>query len=187
MSTDTVEGEQRRPGISRRTLIKRGAIAGGVAIWAPPVVESFITKASAASGPFACSTTALLSSNVTTTSSTSGPEGSVTYTVTITQIASGSAANCLFGSCVAGAVASYSTSKGSPYPTGTTVTLNSSIGGTNCYTNSSKEIGNITVTIPNSSSGATQSADVNFNVSVKCQPGYTPCTTTLPVDPPPGG
>lgn len=33
--------EQDETGLSRRQLIKRGAIVGGVALWAPPVVQSF--------------------------------------------------------------------------------------------------------------------------------------------------
>lgn len=185
MSIDTSESEGSRHGISRRSLIKRGAVAGGVALWAPPVVESFIAKASAASAPFACSTTALLNSTVTTVSSSTGTTGSVTYLVTISQDAAGGGANCLNGKCVTGAAATYSISQGSPYPSGTKSSLSSSSSGTNCYLSSSKQIGAITVTIPNDpSSGGTQHATVDFNISVACQPGYGPCTTILPVDPP---
>ena len=33
-------GAEERPGISRRQLIKRGAVVGGAAIWVPPVIQS---------------------------------------------------------------------------------------------------------------------------------------------------
>ena len=36
-----------QPGISRRGLIKPGAIAGGAAIWAAPVIQSFTSPAGA--------------------------------------------------------------------------------------------------------------------------------------------
>jgi hypothetical protein len=42
-------------GLSRRTLIKGGAMVGGL-VWAAPVIDSFTSPASATSGaPFACS------------------------------------------------------------------------------------------------------------------------------------
>ena len=36
-------------GISRRRVIKRGAIVGG-AVWMAPVIDSFVTRAAATSG-----------------------------------------------------------------------------------------------------------------------------------------
>lgn len=41
-------------GISRRTLIKRGAVVGGTLVWAAPVVQSLSAPAFAAGSP-ACS------------------------------------------------------------------------------------------------------------------------------------
>lgn len=42
-------------GISRRSLIKRGAIVGGTVLWAAPVVQSFTSPAGAVEGSPACS------------------------------------------------------------------------------------------------------------------------------------
>lgn len=42
-----------RGGLSRRSLITKGAAAGGV-LWAAPVIESFVSKAAAASSGLTC-------------------------------------------------------------------------------------------------------------------------------------
>jgi hypothetical protein len=39
--------DQERAGIDRRSLIKRSVIAGGAAVWATPVVQSFTSPAGA--------------------------------------------------------------------------------------------------------------------------------------------
>ena len=49
--------EKERSGISRRDLIKRGAVVGGVALWAPPVVQSLRVPAFGQTGsppPVSC-------------------------------------------------------------------------------------------------------------------------------------
>jgi hypothetical protein len=46
-------GTGTQKGLSRRDLIKKGAVAGGVTIWAAPVIESFAFGAEAASQPCA--------------------------------------------------------------------------------------------------------------------------------------
>jgi hypothetical protein len=54
------EQDQDQTGLSRRSLIKRGAIVGGAAVWAAPVVQSFTSPAGAAtpagSPPCSCCT-----------------------------------------------------------------------------------------------------------------------------------
>jgi hypothetical protein len=51
-------GSNGRPGLSRRDVIKRGAVAGGI-IWAAPVVESF-TNAAFATGSPPCTSSACI-------------------------------------------------------------------------------------------------------------------------------
>jgi hypothetical protein len=50
VSDETTPDETSLPGLSRRNLMKAGAIVGGT-IWVTPVVESFLTKAAAESPP----------------------------------------------------------------------------------------------------------------------------------------
>lgn len=47
---DVHEGGDVRPGLTRRRVLQGAVVAGG-AVWAAPVVESFITAAAAASAP----------------------------------------------------------------------------------------------------------------------------------------
>jgi len=47
MAIDDETGVPAKPGFSRRDLIKRGAVVGTV-VWAAPVIDSFVSSASAA-------------------------------------------------------------------------------------------------------------------------------------------
>jgi len=53
VSDEIMTEEATRAGMSRRNLIKAGAIVGG-AVWVAPVVDSFVTVASAVSNPAEC-------------------------------------------------------------------------------------------------------------------------------------
>ncbi|MGH9247601.1 MAG: hypothetical protein ACRD29_25490 [Acidimicrobiales bacterium] len=50
MPSDDVSANNPNLGISRRQLIKRGALVGGAVIWVTPVVQSFTSPAFAAQG-----------------------------------------------------------------------------------------------------------------------------------------
>src|SRR5262245_43695978 len=53
--SDIAEHEVERPGIDRRTLIKRTAVAGAVAWAAPTIIGSLASPAGAVTGGFPCS------------------------------------------------------------------------------------------------------------------------------------
>jgi hypothetical protein len=52
---DGDDGVRRELGISRRELIRRGAIVGGTLLWATPVIQSLSPPAFAGVTPAACS------------------------------------------------------------------------------------------------------------------------------------
>ncbi len=96
MNDEDVIEESAEPGISRRTLIKGAAIVGGT-VWVAPVIDSFVTKAAAASTPCAGASTC------GTGVSCSGPaSGCIVYCTSESTLFCGELISCQANQCTTG-------------------------------------------------------------------------------------
>lgn len=176
-------------GLSRRTLLKAGAAVGG-GIWAAPAVESFVSKAAAASvAQVTCQQTAfqsMIAESATTSYVYKGQTGTL-YNLTVQQyVPSGS--NCYYAEnpntgATSSAVGSWTTVSG----IGTIVS--STVQTQNCFSSTSADVATAQLFVPDGQSDlAEYKVAVTFS-KTSTAPSIT-CSNSIqgdPTSPPPSG